>query len=104
MLHLFYLGIMKYMLHALFNYRAIPKSVHDWYRKRCQNLPNNVSSPNEDHDSSLESEEVSKKPSVSFKDLKPVFDKAEFERHFRVITLAAHQQSDRNMPIQEWSY
>jgi len=39
-----------------------------------------------------------KKPPVSFKDLKPVFDKAEFERRFRVITLAAHQQSDRNMP------
>jgi hypothetical protein len=36
MLHLFYLGIMKYMLHALFNYCVIPKPVRDWYWKRCK--------------------------------------------------------------------
>jgi hypothetical protein len=36
MLHLFYLGIMKYMLHALFNYHVIPKPVRDWYQKRCK--------------------------------------------------------------------
>jgi hypothetical protein len=132
MLHLFYLGIMKYMLHALFNYRAVPKPVRDWYRKRCKNdeinaskrAEKNDSSEGEDDDydsvctpskssassvdSNREEDETtmhdqprtdkSKKPPVSFKDLKRVFDKVEFERRFRVVTLAARRQSDRSMP------
>jgi hypothetical protein len=34
-LHLYYLGLMKYLLHALYNLRQVPKSVTDWYRVRC---------------------------------------------------------------------
>jgi hypothetical protein len=130
---------MKYMLHALFNYRVIPKPVHDWYRKRCKNdaanatqrgeykgcdeeQDNDYNSDDETHSddisssSSTKREEstsddcqsnkfTSKKPSVSFKDLKCVFNKVEFERCFRVVTLAARRQSDRSMPraaFQEW--
>jgi hypothetical protein len=56
MLHLFYLGIMKNMLHALFNYCAIPKPVHKWYRKRCRNDVSNAALDNEP-DSSLDNDE-----------------------------------------------
>ena len=34
-LHLYYLGLMKYLLHALYNLRQVPKSVTDWYKVRC---------------------------------------------------------------------
>jgi Plavaka transposase len=34
-LHLFYLGLMKYLLHALFNLREVPKSMSQWYSIRC---------------------------------------------------------------------
>jgi hypothetical protein len=127
MLHLFNLGIMKYMLHALFNYRVVPKPVRDWYRKRCKNDLADKRTDKEDNDydnsddeipsddissaSSTEKEGSStnhypgasnkftnNKPRVSFKDLKRVFDKVEFERRFRVVTLAARCQSDRSMP------
>ena len=34
-LHLFYLGLMKYLLHALYNFCKVPECVTDWYKMVC---------------------------------------------------------------------
>jgi hypothetical protein len=119
-LHLFYLGLMKYLLHALYNLREVPKIVTDWYSICCGrrryhtaindegNSEDSSNDGNEDNDSDIDSlfskshshagNKKDNRPTVGFKTLKKLFNKSEFEKRFRVVTNAARRQSDREMP------
>lgn len=79
-LHLFYLGLLKYLLTSLFNFVHVPSRVKRWYTERKSgterdkpDIPDNVKK-------------------------RCKFAKAEFERRFRVCRFAASRQSDRNVP------
>jgi hypothetical protein len=115
-LHLFYLGLMKYLLHALYNLREVPKIVTDWYSNRCGrryhaytniedtvinnegNSEDSSGDGNEDTDSDLDSivskahsnvgDKKDTRPTVGFKKLKKLFNKSEFEKRFCVVTNA----------------
>ena len=84
LLHLYYSGIMKYELSALYNTVDIPKNLLAWFKKR-------MSRPLIDS--------MSSRPSVpDASKLKVVFNKVEFERRIRIVTRSSRRQSDRNMP------
>jgi Plavaka transposase len=124
-LHLFYLGLMKYLLHTLYNLCQVPKIVTDWYSICCGrqyhadtniadtvindegNSEDSTNDSNEDNDSDVDSMvsnahsnggDKDSRPTVGFKKLKKLFNKSKFEKRFRVVTNAAHHQSDRQMP------
>ncbi|MGH7974477.1 MAG: hypothetical protein ACREBR_03030 [bacterium] len=82
-LHLFLLGIMKYILRSLFNHRSVPTELRNWYTARCARNGNQGA--------------VDKRP-TNISAGTSIFNKPEFERRFRVVTRAATRQSDRNMP------
>ena len=84
LLHLYYSGIMKYQLNALYNLVDIPNNIAAWFKKRMSrpftdSMPSRPSVPD---------------PSK----LKSIFKKVEFERRVRIVTRSARRQSDRNMP------
>jgi len=96
MLHLFNIGFMKYLLHALYNYRSIPDSMINWYSRRC-----NADSGNAEESGSVSPEAADNpfgKPTADFKKLPKLFDQPEFEKNFRIVQQASRRQSDRDMP------
>ena len=88
MLHLFFLGLMKYLLFVAFEYVIVPILMQRWYNERtCHGGADSFH------------ENYKTRPSnVDGKKLHSVLDKSEFERRFRIINIAARRQSDRSMP------
>ena len=88
MLHLFFLGLMKYLLFVTFEYVIVPIVMQTWYNDRTCH----------DGDGSFHENLQTRPGAVDGKKLRSVLDKSEFERRFRIINMAARRQSDRSMP------
>jgi hypothetical protein len=79
-LHAFCLGLMKMSLEFVFNVGTLPDSYMAWY---TEYLAGNAT--------------IEDRPSCS-KVLNPFVDGTRFEGRFRLLTMAARRQSDREMP------
>ena len=88
MLHLFFLGLMKYLLFVTFEYVIVPIVMQTWYNDRTCH----------DGAGSFHENLKTRPGAVDGKKLRSVLDKSEFERRFRIINMAARRQSDRSMP------
>jgi hypothetical protein len=85
-LHVYYLGLMKYLLDFIYRYAEVPKDLKQWHDMRIIKQEGGV---------------LDKKPSID-KNLrnpnKIKFRAAVFENRFRQVMGAANRQSDRSMP------
>ena len=95
LLHLYSLGIFKYLLHAVYNYQQVPPALKDWYSCRC-NCNQHCSSDNLSDTGN--GDIPTTKPTINFMKLSKLFKKPEFKKNIRVVQHASQQQSDCNMP------
>ena len=92
-LHLLYLGLMKYLLFAVFNFTTVTTELKRWYTHRCNGVHTHRATDKDWGGS------VKRKPGTTkLSKMKKCMDQAEFERRFRIVCSAAKRQSDRDMP------
>lgn len=85
-LHVYYLGLMKYLLEFIYRYAEVPQEVKKWHDLRIKKKAGG---------------ELDKKPSIDKSLRNPnkiKFRAAVFENRFRQVMGAANRQSDRSMP------
>ena len=85
-LHVYYLGLMKYLLDFIYRYSEVPLDLKNWYDLRIQKKAGG---------------ELDKKPSLdnSLRNAtRTKFRAAAFESRFRQVMGSANRQSDRSMP------
>ena len=95
LIHLYSHGILKYLLHAVYNYQQVPPALKDWYSCRCNH---NQDCSSDDLSDTGNGDTPTTKPTINFKKLPNLFKKPEFKKNIRVVQHASWQQSDRNMP------
>ena len=86
LLHLYSLGILKYLLHAVHNYRQVPPTLKDWYSHRCNH---NQDCSSDDLSDTGDGDTPTTKPTVNFKKLPKLFKKPEFKKNIRVVQHAS---------------
>ena len=77
LLHLYSLGILKYLLHAVYNYQQVPPTLKDWYSCRCNQ---NQDCSSDDLSDTGDGDIPTTKPTINFKKLPKLFKKPEFEK------------------------
>ena len=88
------LGFLKYLFHAVYNYREVPPTLKNWYSGRCNQ---NQDCSSDDLSNTGNENIPTMKPTVNFKKLPKLFSKPKFEKNVRVVQHASWQQSDCNM-------
>jgi hypothetical protein len=86
-LHVFLLGILKYLLHSVYNYFPIPTDMATWTRRRYS----------QDH---IKSDQDFRKtrPAMLLDPKNSKVDKATLEKRIRLLRIHCNRQSDRNVP------
>lgn len=102
LLHLYYLGLQKYMLTCLFQCVEIPSDLSRWCKRRWKN-PNQPGAgldrrPTVRRAKRDKSGRPAPVPNQEAESSKEIFNKVEFERRVRVVTQSAKRQSDKDMP------
>jgi hypothetical protein len=90
LLHLWYLGLIKYLLLAIFRFRDVNKELNEWFQRRVEAQDAHQESPSEAEDPRPKGDHSS---GLSFK-----LDLPSCEKRLRVLTHASRRQSDRNFP------
>ena len=85
-LHVYYLGVMKYLLEFIYRYSEVPLELKKWYDLRTQKKAGGELENKPSLDKNLRNESRIK------------FRAAAFESRFRQVMGSANRQSDRSMP------
>ena len=84
-LHLVYLGLFKYLLEAIYNYRPVPNDLKEWYKLRCTSCGSGG--------------ELHMKPENKSNNIpSSTFRSDFFNSRYRIVSEAGKRQSDRGMP------
>ena len=96
-LHLVYLGLFKYLLLSIFEFRLPSKELLTWFKARCKGKKSGriENRPGKSNSQSLKG---GPKSSRNNTELNIRFSTAEFERRAFVASTAATRQSDKAMP------